>query len=147
MLDDLGILPTIHWHCKEFQKIYPNIRIETSLCTQQERLAEPLEITIFRILQEAMHNAAKHSNADLIRIALESESGIHLIIEDNGTGFDLKEATAGKSRLNGMGLSSMKERAELSGGKLYIESIRGVGTTIRASWPAGPVSRDRTEES
>jgi len=147
MLDDLGILPTIQWHCKEFQKIYPNIRIETSLCTQQERLAEPLEITIFRILQEAMHNAAKHSNADLIRISLESESGIHLIIEDNGSGFDLKEATAGRSRLNGMGLSSMKERAELSGGKLYIESIRGVGTTIRASWPAGPVSRDQTKLS
>jgi signal transduction histidine kinase len=52
MLDDLGILPTIQWHCKEFQKIYPNIRIETLLCAPQKRLAEPLEITIFRILQE-----------------------------------------------------------------------------------------------
>ena len=147
MLDDLGILPTIQWQCEEFQKIYPNIRIETSLCTQEERLPEPLEITIFRILQEAMHNAAKHSNAKLIRISLESEGGIHLIIEDNGSGFDLEEVTARRSRLNGMGLSSMKERAELSGGKLYIESIRGVGTTIRASWPAGPVTWDRTKSS
>ena len=135
MLDDLGILPTIRWHCKEFQKIYPNIRIETLLCAPQKRLAEPLEITIFRILQEAMHNAAKHSNADLIRISLSSENGIHLIIEDNGSGFDLKEVTARRSILSGLGLSSMKERAELAGGKLYIESTRGVGTTVRALWP------------
>ena len=135
MLDDLGILPTIQWHCKEFQKIYPNIRIETLLCAPQKRLAEPLEITIFRILQEAMHNAAKHSNADLIRISLSSENGIHLIIEDNGSGFDLKEVTARRSILSGLGLSSMKERAELAGGKLYIESTRGVGTTVRALWP------------
>ncbi len=135
MLDDLGILPTIQWHCKEFQKIYPNIRIETFLCAPGERLAEPLEITIFRILQEAMHNAAKHSNADLIRISLRSEKDLHLTIEDNGSGFDLEEVRARKSSRNGLGLSSMKERAELAGGKLCIESTRGVGTTIRALWP------------
>ena len=79
ILDDLGILPTIQWHCKEFQKIYPNIRIETSLSAPEERLSEPLEITIFRISQEAMHNAAKHSKADFIRITLRSENGIHLM--------------------------------------------------------------------
>ena len=135
ILDDLGILPTIQWHCAEFQKIYPNIRIETLLSAPEERLAEPLEITIFRILQEAMHNVAKHSNADLIRISLRSEKGIHLTIEDNGSGFDLKEVRARRSALSGLGLSSMKERAELAGGKLYIESSPGAGTTIRAVWP------------
>lgn len=136
ILDDLGILPTIQWHCKEFQKIYPQIRVETSLSAPKERLPEPLEITIFRILQEAMHNAAKHSNADLIRISLTSEKGINLIIEDNGSGFNLKEAASRRSSHSGLGLSSMRERAELAGGKLYIESARGAGTTIRALWPA-----------
>lgn len=136
ILDDLGILPTIQWHCGEFQKIYPNIRIETLLSAPEDRLAEPLEITIFRILQEAMHNVAKHSNADFIRISLRSESGIHLTIEDNGSGFDLKEVAARRSSHSGLGLSSMKERAELAGGKFYIESSPGAGTTIRAVWPA-----------
>jgi signal transduction histidine kinase len=136
ILDDLGILPTIQWHCAEFQKIYPNIRTKTLLSAPEERLAEPLEITIFRILQEAMHNVAKHSNADLNRISLSCENGIQLTIKDNGSGFDLKEVTARRSTLSGLGLSSMKERAELAGGKLYIESSPGAGTTIRAEWPA-----------
>jgi len=136
ILDDLGILPTLQWHCKEFQKIYPNIRIETLLSAPEERLSESLEITIFRIIQEAMHNVAKHSGADFIRISLRSENGIHLSIEDNGSGFDLKEAAARRSSHSGLGLSSMKERAELAGGKFFIESSPGKGTTIRAVWPA-----------
>ena len=97
MLDDLGILPTIQWHCKEFQKIYPNMHIETVLSAPEKRLAQPLEITIFRILQEAMQNAAKHSNADRIRISFTDEKGIHLSIEDNGSGMESIYLSAGKS--------------------------------------------------
>ncbi|NIU39116.1 sensor histidine kinase, partial [Candidatus Bathyarchaeota archaeon] len=79
----------------------------------------------------ALNNVAKHSNANLANISLRRMDGmIELVIEDNGMGFDLEEASR-----KGLGLSSMKERIELSGGSFTIESATGTGTIIRASWP------------
>ena len=100
---------------------------------------EQLKIVLFRIIQEAFTNIAKHSRAQTATLYLDQkENALVLVISDDGAGFD-PEAANSKEELNrGFGIMSMKERAELSGGNLSIDSDRGQGTIISASWPLQP---------
>jgi PAS domain S-box-containing protein len=135
VLDDLGILPTITWFCREFQTIYSDIRIEKQVRVQENEVPDPLKIVIYRVLQEAMNNVAKHSKADLVKLSLnKSKRKIRMTIADNGIGFDPSEALSRPTQ-KGLGLSSMKERTQLLGGILEVDSTKGKGTVIRASWP------------
>ncbi len=134
-LDDLGLLATLGWFCREYQKIYSHVRIEREISIQEEEVPILLKVVLYRLTQEAMNNVAKHSQADLLRLSLgRREDKIEWRIEDNGTGFDLEETLSPKGAKQGLGLGSMKERTELSGGTFVIESIKGKGTTVRASW-------------
>ncbi|HSB04682.1 MAG TPA: cache domain-containing protein [Thermodesulfobacteriota bacterium] len=136
ILDDLGILPTIEWQCREYQRMYPHIRVEKQIDVKEDKVPDSLKSVIYRISQEALNNIAKHSKADLVILSLQKTGNpIELVIQDNGQGFDVKETLSKESYKRGLGLSSMRERAELSGGSFNIESIRGKGTTIRVSWP------------
>jgi len=130
VLDDLGIIATIGWFTREFQKVYSHISIEKQISVEENEIHDSLKTALFRVMQEAMNNIAKHSKADLVRLILrKTVDKIELSIEDNGMGFDLENTK------QGLGLTSMRERAELSGGTFEIESTPGKGTTIRASWP------------
>jgi len=134
-LDDLGILATITWFCRNFQATYGRLRIDKLMRLKEEEIPQPLKIVIFRILQEAMNNVAKHSNADTVRVSLGTTNGtIELVVEDNGAGFDWKAALAPDRGRKGFGLASMRERTEFSGGAFAVEAINGT-TVIRASWP------------
>jgi PAS domain S-box-containing protein len=135
-LDDLGILATISWFCREFETIYSGIRIEQQIDIQENEVPAPLKTVIYRVLQEALNNVAKHSKADFVRLSL-SKTGrtVELSIGDNGVGFDVREALTVEAVRRGLGLSSMKERSELSGGSFAIESSKGEGTIVRALWP------------
>jgi signal transduction histidine kinase len=137
MLDDLGILATINWFCREFQMIYSDIRIEKQVAVQENEVPEPLKMVIFRVLQEAMNNIAKHSNADLVHLCFfrKTDAAIALTVEDNGRGFDLEKALSLKNPEKRFGITSMKERTELTGGSFAIKSTPGAGTAISASWP------------
>lgn len=136
ILDDLGVLPTIAWFSREFQSIYPHIRVEKEIQIQEKEIPEPLKIVIFRFLQEAMNNTAKHSQATCARILLAAGNGkMELAITDNGLGFDPGEGFSARRMGHGLGLSSMKERVELSGGKFLLESNPRKGTSVRAEWP------------
>jgi signal transduction histidine kinase len=136
MLDDLGIIATIGWFCREFQKTYGRICIEQQIDIDEEEIPEPLKIVIFRIVQETLNNVARHSGAELVSLFLEGGEGLlRLDIEDNGNGFDLHSALTESRHERGLGITGMKERAELAGGSFSIESIIGIGTTVRASWP------------
>jgi signal transduction histidine kinase len=129
ILDDLGILATIGWFSREFQKVYTAIRIEKEIEIQEDEVPVPLKTVIYRVVQEAMNNITKHSQADVVRLCLKKAGGkIEFVIEDNGIGFDLEESK------RGFGLGSMKERTELSGGTFTVGSIKGKGTVIHASW-------------
>jgi PAS domain S-box-containing protein len=131
MLDDLGILATINWFCREFQKVYPHFHVQRQIELQEQEVPEKLKIVIFRILQEAMNNVAKHSRGTSIVLSLGRKSDrIDLKIQDNGAGFDLENCR------KGLGLSSMKERAQHSGGIFILESSPGRGTCLEAMWPA-----------
>ncbi|MBS3907589.1 MAG: GAF domain-containing protein [Syntrophaceae bacterium] len=135
-LDDLGVLATISWFTREFGKIYSSLHIEKQINLQEDEVPDPLKTTIFRLIQESLNNTAKHSKADLAHLSLQTtDNGIELRIEDNGMGFDLENAFSLKSAGRGYGLSSMRERVELSGGSFAVESTKGKGTLVRASWP------------
>ncbi len=136
MLDDLGIVPAINWFCREFQKIYSNVSIQKRIEIEEDRIPDMLRTPIFRICQEALNNVAKHSKATVVTLSLQkSDKRIALNIEDNGKGFNFEErATTGDSR-KGLGLVSMRERAELSGGCFNIESTTRKGTVICVWWP------------
>ncbi|MGW8322330.1 MAG: sensor histidine kinase, partial [Thermodesulfobacteriota bacterium] len=135
ILDDLGLLPTISWFCREFGEMHPHVCIEKEMAVQEDSVPPSLKIVIYRILQEAMNNVARHSGASEVSLSLKAEDGrLHLTIRDNGAGFDTASPTPQEGLDRGLGLASMQERAELSSGRLSIESRPGVGTTILASW-------------
>jgi signal transduction histidine kinase len=135
-LDDLGVLATLGWFCREYQKIYSHIRVEKEIAIQENEVSTPLKVVLYRLTQEAMNNIAKHSQANLVRLTLRKQkTQLEWMIEDNGTGFDLEKFFSSEGAKRGLGLSSMRERAELSGGKFVVESTQGKGTILRANWP------------
>ena len=135
ILDDLGILATIAWFCREYQSVYSNIQIKTQINITENDIPLPLKTTIYRVLQEALNNVAKHSKADLVQLSLHKRSGkIALAVIDNGRGFDLENTISLAPSQRGFGLASMRERAQLSGGRFDICSQIGEGTTIRVVW-------------
>ena len=137
-LDDLGILATISWFCCEFQTTYSGILIKQKIQVEEQQIPVLLKTVIFRIIQEALNNIGKHSQADQIRLSLaQKDHNLHLGIRDNGVGFDLKTALSLDGSSRGLGLAGMKERATLSGGALTIHSQPGKGTRIQAAWPLG----------
>jgi PAS domain S-box-containing protein len=134
-LDDLGILPTLNWFCREFQKTYSSIHIKTQINIEEKDVLDHLKTVIYRICQEAFNNIAKHSKAKVATLSLRKTDQIELVIEDDGQGFSPVEKLSAENHNRGLGLTSMRERAELSGGLFAIESIHGSGTAIQVSWP------------
>ncbi|MGD9306032.1 MAG: PAS domain S-box protein [Desulfobacterales bacterium] len=143
MLDDLGLLPTIRWFCREFEKVHPDVRIDQQLDIEEDMTSESLKIVIYRVLQEALNNVAKHSNADFARLSLARHGDqIELGVEDNGCGFEVEAVLSSDDPLMGYGLSGMCDRAEICGGACEITSSIGKGTTVRISLPCGGESID-----
>jgi signal transduction histidine kinase len=141
ILDDLGILATIEWLCREFQQVYPHIGIDKRVTVGEDDVPDTLKIVIYRIMQEALNNVAKHAGADRVVLELAAEAGrIRLSVRDNGRGFDVDQHIGGNGNgeIRGIGLQSMSERAEWSGGALSIASQRSKGTTIEAAWTPAP---------
>ena len=136
MLDDLGLLPALSWFCRRFQTIYSGIHIEQENGIEETEIPDALKIAIYRVTQEGMNNIAKHSRASLVRLYLRKIDGrLELVLEDNGQGFNMEKVVGSESTKRGLGLTSMRERVELSGGLFTIGSTEGKGTIIRASWP------------
>jgi len=139
ILDDMGLLAALSWFCRRFETIYSHIRTEQTIRIEEGDIPNALKIVIYRFTQEAMNNIAKHSKADLVRLSLvKMDRKMEVTIQDNGQGFDLQKFISQESTKKGLGLSSMRERAELSGGSFVIQSAEGQGTTILASWPIEP---------
>ena len=136
LIDDLGLLATLSWFCRRYQTIYSGIKVELEHTLEEREIADSLKIVIFRIVQEGMNNIAKHSKADHVRCSLRRNNDrIEFTLQDNGRGFDVDKALGSESTRRGLGLTSMKERVELSGGSYDIKSVQGKGTIIRVSWP------------
>ncbi len=132
-LDDSGILSAMGWYCQKFQKYHPQFQVAQEIDVQEEEIGDPVKKQLFRILQGALDLIAEHSKGDRVYVSISRKDGkLFLKVEENGQGFDLHKLF---SKTNGVGLARMKQRAELSGGYLSIESGEALGTSIRASWP------------
>jgi len=142
-LDDLGILATLAWYFREVDATCPNLVLERDIGVKESDVAEPLKIAIFRIVQEATNNALKHARAGRIKVSFMNEGdALELLIEDTGRGFDMTAVADSREVDRGIGLQSMRERAELSGASFRIESAPGKGTSICVHWPT-PESLER----
>ncbi|MGA8018720.1 MAG: ATP-binding protein [Desulfobacterales bacterium] len=137
MLDDLGLLATIKWYCRSSGEMHAYTRIETKLALNDDEAPEYSKIVIYRVLQEALNNALRHSGADTIRVSLEAvHDCIRLCVKDNGCGFDPDEAMQGSDPLSGYGLKGMRDRADVIGGSLSLDSSPGRGTSVCLELPA-----------
>ncbi len=117
--------------CKEFGKQH-KAEIDFKSHDLPSPLSPDISLCLFRVLQEALHNSAKHSGARHIEVRLWGTSDeIHLMVEDSGIGFDNEAA----KRRGGLGLISMEERLKLLKGTFSVESEPEGGTTIRARVP------------
>jgi two-component system sensor histidine kinase DegS len=135
MLDDLGLTPTVKRYVDAFKE---KSGIQTTLTvTGAERRLEPVrEIMVFRGLQELLGNVRNHAQASQVRITFDmDESRARVVVEDSGKGFDVEAALSGQQKT--IGLSSLKERMELLGGRLDIESQIGQGTRVVMEVPVG----------
>ncbi len=139
LLDDLGILAAMKWFLREHRITFPEVRIEKHIHDiKEDQVPERLKIVIFRILQTAMDNVARHSKSDIVRVTFRiTATRIELIVEDNGIGFSARDYSAEGEHKRGLGLAAMQERVESTGGIFTVKSVRGEGTTIHASWDAG----------
>jgi signal transduction histidine kinase len=134
ILDDLGILITIKWFCRQFQAVYSHIRISEAIEVEETDVPDAIKTIIFRILQEAFNNVSKHGCADHIALYLgKQDNRLELRIEDNGCGF-IAAASGTRTWEKGFGITGMKERAELSGGSFAIISTPEKGTRVQAAW-------------
>lgn len=129
-LDDLGLIPTLASYIDKFVK-ETGIEINFTIIGNQKRLSNTYEVTIFRIVQEALNNIFKHARARSGKVRLEyGLDNINLLIIDDGIGFDPVEINGEK-----YGLASMKERCTLLGGRINIESRPKRGTIIKVILP------------
>jgi len=134
-LEDIGILATISWLCREFQKAYSAIQIEKQIDVQENEIPNFLKIMIYKTLRDALANIATHSKADLVHLSLlKKNKRIELTIQDNGKGFEVGEVLKKESQRETLGLLSLRERVKLSGGAFRIKSSIGKRTTIHTSW-------------
>lgn len=133
ILDDLGLIATIGWFCREFGQLFPNIGIHHSVSAAETDIPDEVKVVIFRIMQEAFHNIARHAQADQVELELLCyNNNLHLLIRDNGRGISsIDHSPCAK----GLGLKSMRERAELTHGEFRVDSVPGRGTTIFVQWP------------
>jgi signal transduction histidine kinase len=142
LLDDLGLLATINWLSREYMQLNPSLKIARQLDIAEDEIPEILKVVIYRVLQEAMNNVAKHSGATRVHLLLTGrDNRIELTVADNGCGFDPAEKKYAKpTAAGGFGLSGMMDRTHLCDGKFEIFSEKGKGTTVRISLPCGPES-------
>lgn len=135
VLDDLGVVPAVRSLIRQFSEVRPQVAFSQDFLIEEDRIPDPLKIVIYRVCQEALNNISKHSKATEVELSLARKANtIALFIRDNGRGFDLKNVTLEENR-TGLGLESMKDRVELSGGSFTIISNKAKGTTIKAVWP------------
>ncbi|MCF8096003.1 MAG: PAS domain S-box protein [Desulfobacteraceae bacterium] len=136
ILDDLGLLATITWFCREFNAFYHDILIIERIKIREEVIEEPLKIVIYRIMQEAMNNAAKHSQPETIWLYLQKNGDrVKLEVTDDGCGFDPKTRLNPTDPMSGHGIQGMRERASVCGGEFEIHSAPGAGTRVSVSFP------------
>ena len=128
MLDDFGLVPALNWHAREMSK-RTGLNVRVAADPASDNLPDEHKTCIYRLVQEALNNAARHASARNLQVTVENGSDrVTFSVQDDGSGFD-------KTTVRGLGLLGMEERVRRLGGKLQIDSRPGRGTTISAELP------------
>lgn len=135
MLDDLGVVPTLRRYVETLQeKEGPQLSI--TVTGMERRLEGHVEITVFRAVQELLNNARQHARATQVQVLLDlAQDRLLAVVEDNGSGFNVEEAITVSETSKTIGLSTIRERIEMLGGELNIQSSLGHGTRAEFSIP------------
>ena len=135
VLDDLGLLPALEWLAQDVSKHF-EIKVDFSSAGEARRFDQETELILFRIVQEALRNVWKHSNATeaLIEVEFTDRKAIFKV-KDNGKGFELPERVEDLAPAGKLGLVGMRERAQLIGAQLKVQSQPGKGTTVTVELP------------
>ncbi len=147
MLDDLGLEPALRWYIHR-QAALAGLQTEFHADTLEDRLDLIIETECFRVAQEALTNVVRHAQARSLRVELcHRDAHLHLLVRDDGVGFDVAALRTEAVRGASLGLLSMEERTALVGGGLEISSLPGQGTEVHAWFPlvwknASPVPPD-----
>ncbi|MDO5675744.1 MAG: PAS domain S-box protein [bacterium] len=135
VLDDLGIAAALRWHCGRVNSSVPAVSLTFQADIDESRIQPGLAIVMYRVSQEAIHNALQHSKSTTVAVSLsEEENTIVLRIVDKGVGLP-GEMPGCNETVCGMGIRNMMKRVELSGGVFSISSAKDKGTAVSASWP------------
>jgi signal transduction histidine kinase len=128
MLDDLGLTPALEWQAREISR-RSDMEVEVHSENVSEALGDETKVTVYRVVQEALNNAATHANAKNAKVTITQNSDrITIEVTDDGHGFD-------PGRQRGMGILGMEERVRRLGGNFAVESAPGKGATVKAELP------------
>lgn len=137
-LDDLGLVPALRSLCAEFAE-RTGLRLTVALDEPPEPCSKETELTLYRVVQEALTNIAKHAQASNVEVRLSWQNGaVQAVIRDDGAGFEPQAVGAGKPDPVGMGLLDMRERAAHVGGSCVVHSAPGQGTEVVVTLPLQP---------
>ena len=137
MLDDLGLIPALHVYSKELAA-REKIKIRLTAFGGVEALGIAKRTVLYRVAQEALTNVARHAQATAVSINISKVSGaVRMKICDNGKSFPVAKTLLAKNNKR-LGLLGMRERVEMVGGNLIIESACGKGSTVCAEMPFSP---------
>ena len=143
-MDDIGVLATLQWFCRESNTSSPKIDFSFNKNNAVEEDISPnLKTEIFRIVQEAVNNASKYSHAKHVKITTKDDGKLLLLeVVDDGVGFDHVAIASqqGFAEPKGLGLVNMRVRVENSNGQFTVSSAPLKGTTITCIWPKGDYS-------
>lgn len=141
LLDDMGLAPTLRWFADKISKI-SGLKSEVTVVGEERRLPPEVELSLFRIAQEALNNACRHAHASSAKVTIEfTAQGVRLSIQDDGCGMGVPARTASLVSKGKLGLASINERCLELGAILKIESQLGYGTTIRVDLPAQDIAQ------
>jgi signal transduction histidine kinase len=134
VLDDLGLIPALQSFMKSFTT-RTGVRTHLTAFAQVEQLDTPRRTVLYRIAQEALTNVARHAKASRVEVSIQKlPAGIAMFVKDDGQSFAVESVLQGKGGKR-LGLLGMRERIEMIGGSLRIQSAPGQGTTVRAEIP------------
>jgi signal transduction histidine kinase len=127
MLDDLGLAPALEWQGREMAR-RTGIKVKVDAEDVAEEMPDEYRTCVYRVVQEALHNSARHSKATHVRVTVRrDETQVRVTVSDDGVGF--------RAREKGMGILGMEERVHHLGGTFHIESEPGRGTQVSIVLP------------
>jgi len=137
MLDDFGLVPALNWHAREMTK-RTGLNVMLTADEAADELPEEHTTCIYRLVQEAVNNAARHASARTVQVELRrQDERVYVSVRDDGAGFDTRI-------VRGLGLLGMEERVRRLGGRIAVDSQPGRGTAISVELPVTELAGKET---